>query len=306
MTDTIDSATVATSEASYTRRARYFDSGNAFNVVNPPVPGRVFDSERNQALDAETATGFILLDQSDALALPFPATTPLVFVAYGRIRAGEALEHNAGASTVLTFVIAGGGCSTQGNDVIDWAAGDVVCQPGDTPIRHQAGDADCLLWLVTNAPQLAQENFRPPAAEAALVQAAYFPATEIARQLDIAEAKLSGKLVAGLAVVLATERLEAIKNISPTLTLAMNQLAPGGAQPAHRHNSVAVSLIVDGEGGYSLVDGERKNWSPWLTTVTPPESVHSHHNESSRRVNWLIVQDGGLYYHCRTMGFHFE
>ncbi len=306
MTDTIDSATAATSETPYTRRACYFDSGNAFNVVNPPVPGRVFDRERDQALDAATETGLILLDQSDALALPFPATTPLVLVAYGRIRAGETLEHKAGASTVLAFVIAGGGCSTQGDDVIDWAAGDVFCLPGDRPIRHQAGEADCLLWLVTNAPQLAQENFLPPAAEAALVQAAHFPTTEIARQLEIAEAKLSGKLVAGLAVVLATERLKTIKNISPTLTLAMNQLPPGGAQPAHRHNSVAVSLIVDGKGGYSLVDGERKDWSPWLTTVTPPGSVHSHHNESSRRVNWLIVQDGGLYYHCRTMGFHFE
>ncbi len=303
MTGTIDTMTTDTP---YTRRARYFDSGNAFNVVNPPVPGRVFADERDRALDGAGATALIVLDQSEALQLPYAATTPLVLAAYGRIRAGEVLAHEPRSSTVLAFVIAGAGRSVQADDVIEWAAGDVFCLPGDRPIRHEAGEADCVLWLVTNAPQLAQENFVPPSGEAALVQAAHFPAAEIARQLEIAEEKLSGTLVAGLAVVLATERLEGIKNVSPTLTLAMNQLPAHGNQPAHRHNSVAVALIVDGEGGYSMVDGERKDWSPWLTTVTPPESVHSHHNESDRRVNWLIVQDGGLYYHCRTMGFYFE
>jgi hypothetical protein len=40
--------------------------------------------------------------------------------------------------------------------------------------------------------------------------------------------------------------------------------------------------------------------------VTPPTSVHSHHNRGDGLGTWLIVQDGGLYYHCRTMGFRFE
>ena len=42
------------------------------------------------------------------------------------------------------------------------------------------------------------------------------------------------------------------------------------------------------------------------TMVTPPTSVHSHHNEGGRLANWLITQDGGIHYHCRTMGFRFE
>jgi gentisate 1,2-dioxygenase len=40
--------------------------------------------------------------------------------------------------------------------------------------------------------------------------------------------------------------------------------------------------------------------------VTPPGSVHSHHTAGTRPAHWLIVQDGGFYYHCRTMGFRFE
>jgi hypothetical protein len=39
--------------------------------------------------------------------------------------------------------------------------------------------------------------------------------------------------------------------------------------------------------------------------VTPPGAPHSHHNDGDRRALFLIVQDGGLHYHARTMGFSF-
>jgi hypothetical protein len=55
-----------------------------------------------------------------------------------------------------------------------------------------------------------------------------------------------------------------------------------------------------------MVDHVRKDWQPYVTMVTPPASVHSHHNTGPGVANWLIVQDGGLHYHCRTMGFEFE
>ena len=38
----------------YTRRARYFDSGNAFNIKHPPVPCHQFLKERDRALDPAT------------------------------------------------------------------------------------------------------------------------------------------------------------------------------------------------------------------------------------------------------------
>jgi hypothetical protein len=34
-------------------------------------------------------------------------------------------------------------------------------------------------------------------------------------------------------------------------------------------------------------------------------SVHSHHNGGNEQAMFLIVQDGGLFYHARTMGFEF-
>ena len=82
-------------------------------------------------------------------------------------------------------------------------------------------------------------------------------------------------------------------------------LDPGVAQRPHRHNSVAVSLVVQGDGCFSKIDGRRKDWSPWATTITPPVSIHSHHNEGQKRAFFLIVQDGGFFYHARAMGFEF-
>jgi gentisate 1,2-dioxygenase len=207
---------------------------------------------------------------------------------------------------VLAYVIQGAGRAMQGADVIAWSTGDIFSLPGGRPIELVSLQQDSVLWLVTNEPELAFERFAPPSSEDALVEATHFPAAAIAQQLDLARARLAGKTVAGLAVVFASERLESRRNISPTLTLAMNQLEPGRAQTAHRHNSVAVSLAIQWQGCYSMVDGMRKDWLPYATVVTPPTCVHSHHNGGPALANWLIVQDGGLYYHCRTMGFRFE
>ncbi len=85
----------------------------------------------------------------------------------------------------------------------------------------------------------------------------------------------------------------------------MNSLPGGAVQRPHRHNSVAVSLIIKGDRCFSVIDGRRKDWAPWATTITPPVSVHSHHNGGNAQAMFLIVQDGGIYYHTRAMGFEF-
>lgn len=304
--ETISGQQVQSDETIYTRRARYFDSENAFNMVLPPVPGHSFVKERDQVLNPETDTQLIQLDQSSAMNFTFPATTPLVLAAYAKICAGDTLDYNPCASTIFVYVIKGGGASEQGKERIEWGEGDVFSLPGGVPITHSSGAQDSILWLVTNEPQLAFERLAPPNLDSALVQATHFPADEIKRELVLADEKLNDRLTAGLAVVLSTKNLEESRNISPSLTLAMNQLRAGGVQPPHRHNSVAVSLVVNGPDCFSMIDGVRKDWEPWATVVTPPESVHSHHNDGTGQANWLIVQDGGLYYHCRTMGFSYS
>ena len=286
-------------------RALYYNTGNAFNVQLPEVPDASFTAEPVHALDDATPTGLIACDRARELGTPFPATTPLVLARYARIRAGETLTTDFQASGVMLYVMVGAGSTTCGVEQLAWTPGDVLVLPGGVPLQHRAGPQSAVLWIVTNEPQLAFEHLRGPAPGNAPTDAVHFPATEIERQIDLIYKVGRGSDIAGSALIFSSTKQEAIRNVLPTLTVAMNSLLPGVSQRPHRHNSVAVSLVIEGDGCHSMVDGRRKDWSRWATTVTPATSVHSHHNQGSKRAMFLIVQDGGLYYYTRALGFSF-
>lgn len=288
------------------RTARYFNTGNAFNVQLPPVPDHLFVDEPARAMAPGAATGLVDCDLSGHLRTSTPATTPLSLVRYARINAGETLLTDFAASGVIVYVIAGSGHTLCDTERVDWNPGDVFVLPGGLPLRHEAGaGADAVLWIVTNEPQLAFEHLRAPEAGDAPTSIVHYPADEIGRQIDLLYEVGRGQEIAGSALIFSSERQLAIRNVLPTLTVAMNSLPPGVAQRPHRHNSMAVALIIQGQGCYSTIDGKRKDWSQWATTITPPVSVHSHHNEGDKRAMFLIVQDGGIYYYTRAMGFEF-
>jgi gentisate 1,2-dioxygenase len=295
----------AVADTPYTRRARYFDSANAFALKYPPVPCHQFLAERDRALDPATGTAVIPLDLSGRLGTAFPATTPLILTRYLRIRARDTLTIRLKASGELYYVIAGSGETGNGADRIAWGPGDVFCLPGGGASAHVAGDADCVLWLITNEPELAFEHLEPPTPENAVTGPVHYPAAEIAHQLERVAERLKGKRIAGLALVFSSAEQARSRNVLPTLTLAVNQLPPGDFQRPHRHNSAAVTLCIQGKSCYSLIGGKRVDWQQHAVMVTPPGDVHSHHNDGDAQMTCLIVQDGGLYYHCRTMGFEF-
>ncbi len=286
-------------------RARYFNTANAFDMKLPPVPDAVFAEEPARALDPSSPTGFIACDISAALACAFPATTPLVLARYARIRAGEVLTADFNANGVIAYVIQGRGSVASTGEVLHWKPGDLLLLPGGESHDWAAADEDAVLWLVTNEPQLAHDCLRAPAPGMAPTDPVHYPASEIAEQVELLMRTGRTEAIAGSALIFSAERQEATRNALPTLTCAMNALEPGQSQRPHRHNSVAVSLIVQGEGCYSRVDGRRKDWAPWATTITPPVSSHSHHNQGPERAMFLIVQDGGIFYHARAMGFEF-
>ncbi len=286
-------------------RGRFFNTGNAFNMQLPAVPDRIFAAEPAQALDPATPTGLIPCDISAELACAFPATTPLVLAHYARIRGGESLGTDFVASGVIVYVIQGSGVTQCAGEDIVWDAGDLFILPGGEPATHVAGDADAVLWIVTNEPQLAFESLRAPAPGQAPTDSVHYRAAEIARQIELLYAVGRNEQIAGSALIFSAERQEATRNILPTLTVAMNSLPGGVVQRPHRHNSVAVSLIIKGDRCFSVIDGKRKDWAPWATTITPPVAVHSHHNGGNEQALFLIVQDGGIYYHARAMGFEF-
>jgi gentisate 1,2-dioxygenase len=202
-------------------------------------------------------------------------------------------------------VIQGSGSTRAGSESVAWRAGDAFITPGGSELQHTANARDAVLWLVTNEPHVAFECLNVPKADHAPTGVVHYPADEIARQVALIQEIGGADDIAGAALVFSSDLQEASRNALPSLTFAMNTLAPGTMQRPHRHNSVAVSLVIQGNRCYSMIDGERKDWIPWATTVTPPTSVHSHHNEGDALALFLIVQDGGLYYHARAMGFEF-
>lgn len=283
-------------------RARFFNSANAFNIRLPPVPAHSFKAEARRAMDPRAPTGWQPCDQSQAMGSGNPATTPLMLARYAQIAPGETLASHFVATGAIWYAIAGSGRTQEGADeLLAWSAGDVFHVPGTRDLRHTAGPEGATLWVVTDEPMLAEGGLAARATDEGVV---HYPAAEIARQLALVYAAEPEPDTSGRALIFSSEGLEASHNIHRTMTLSLNTLPPGESQAAHRHNSAAITLIVDGEDCHSMVGGERIGWERWTTMVTPPGAPHSHHNGgATRRALFLIVQDGQFHYRARTMGF---
>lgn len=291
----------------YAANARYLSSLDGFDIKRPAIPAHVFRAERDRALDPAAPTGLLPLDLSGLLGLDVPATTPLILARYAVIRAGERLPTRFVASSELGYVIRGAGVTgfgEGGRESIAWGSGDAFGLPGGHAVTHRVS-TDAVLWIVTNEPALAFERCQPPRPDDGPIRAVHYPAGEIRRRLHAVYRDPRGAAMPGKSVNFGNAAIEEGRTTTPTFTLAMNSLLPGEAQRAHRHNAVAVTLVVAGERCYSMIDGARVDWEPDAVMITPPARLHSHHNEGSELALFLIVQDGGLYYHCRTMGFSY-
>ncbi|SFU21766.1 cupin domain-containing protein [Mesorhizobium sp. YR577] len=284
-------------------RSRYFNSGNAFNIKLPPVPGKIFTDEPAKAMKME-ATGFSNCDLSENLQCAFPATTPLMLARYAVVKAGERLDTTLNNTASIWYLIRGKADLVVGDEKAVLGKGDVFLLPGGVASAI-TGQEDSVFWAVGNDPQLRFDVSAPITGERAAVSFVHYPAGEITHQLGVVYGSNANANTSGHALIFSAEKTEGARNITPTMTLSLNTLKPKSEQPPHKHNSAAITLVINGDPAYSMVADTKCEWSPWATLVTPPAAKHSHHNDGSTRAEFLIVQDGGLYYHARTMGFEF-
>ena len=291
------------SQTLFSQRARYHSSENNFEFSWPAVPAHQFIEERDRALAERTPTGLIPLDLGDVLGLDYLATTPTLLTRYAKICADEALSVSFKAAGTVYYVIRGEGCSTQDNDVIEWRAGDLFCFPGAGKTVHQADGRDSLLFLATNEPLLSIDRLSPPPAAEAVVETVHWPADEITRQFEPVLRRPITEKTSGHAVLFSSSALGGSTNILPTVNCALNTLESGKDQRPHRHNGVAVTLCIRGQGVYSQIDDQRVDWIDFGVQITPPAALHSHHNRGSERMECLIFQDEALHYYTRTPGF---
>jgi len=87
---------------------------------------------------------------------------------------------------------------------------------------------------------------------------------------------------------------------SPSIYLGMQLLLPGEWAPAHRHTPNAVRMIVEGEGAYTTIDGEKCPMHRGDLILTPTGLWHEHGHDGTEPVVWLDVLDLPIVYYMET------
>ncbi len=85
-----------------------------------------------------------------------------------------------------------------------------------------------------------------------------------------------------------------------TIYLGMQLLLPGEWAPAHRHTPNAVRMIVEGEGAYTTVNGEKCPMQRGDLILTPTGLWHEHGHDGDKPVVWLDVLDLPIIYYMEA------
>jgi gentisate 1,2-dioxygenase len=91
--------------------------------------------------------------------------------------------------------------------------------------------------------------------------------------------------------------------ITTTIYAGLQIILPGEIAPTHRHTPNALRFIVEGEGAYTAVDGERVMMHPGDFVTTPGWTWHDHGNVGAEPVVWL---DGLDVPFANILGAHFR
>jgi gentisate 1,2-dioxygenase len=111
------------------------------------------------------------------------------------------------------------------------------------------------------------------------------------RLLELAER--SGELVPvgrggeRRAIALANPGLGGVPYATPTLWAAIQYLNPREDAPVHRHTQHAFRFVVEGEGVWTVVDGDPVAMRRGDFLLTPGWQFHGHHNQSDTAMAWL-------------------
>lgn len=83
--------------------------------------------------------------------------------------------------------------------------------------------------------------------------------------------------------------------VSGAIFCGMQLLLPGERAPSHRHTPSAARIIVEGEGAYTVVAGERCAMERGDLILTPGGSWHEHGHDGGGPVIWLDALDLPLF-----------
>lgn len=294
--------------------ARYFEYSAAADPIRSGHTPRIPIHRFPASLHVGRPTGVTPLDLSGDLGLASgPATSPALVASFVCVGAGEQLETRATATSELFVVLRGSGRSTIGGQVLAWAEGDLFVIPCGDGAVHEAADDAAFYW-VTDEPLLRYLGVAPIEARFAPT---YFPAARLRAELAIVAEDPLAVARSRVSVLAATASQSQTLTASHVLWAMYGLLPVGAVQRPHRHQSVALDLILAAAPGcYSLVgaklddhgeiiDPVRVDWESGGAFVTPPGMWHAHINESGVPARLLPIQDAGLHTYLRSLDIRF-
>jgi gentisate 1,2-dioxygenase len=297
----------------------YYDYRQAANPVRPGLTEPIRYHRWGAELHGHGPTAVLPLDLSAALGCEGPATSPGLAAHFLRLLPGEGLKAAAAATSSLFYVLRGAGRLQRPGDqlggplALDWSGGDLFVLPAGADPLLQASEESVLYW-VHDAPLLRYLGVQPSCPR---FSAVHYPAERQEEALQRLLADPSAAHSNRLSILMAHADLPATRTVTHTLWAMLGVVPDGAVQPPHRHQSVALDLIIDCDPGcYSLVgtqldaDGAilnptRIDWESGGAFITPPGHWHAHVNESGRMARLLPIQDAGLHTHLRSLDIRF-
>ena len=297
-----------------TQDALFYEYSRAADPIGSGAIPSVPRAEFSATLHEQGPTRVIPLDLSRQLGCPGPATSPSLCANFLHIRPGESIRVQPNASSQLYFVMRGRGQTQFGDTQFPWGTGDFVTLPAGNAAVHQA-ENDAALYWVHDEPMVRYLGAR---AESPTFRPTLYRAEEARAELAKAEADPEAQRRSRISVLLANRACDQTLTVTPTLWAMLGVLPVGDVQAPHRHQSVALDLIIDCKPGcYTLIgkdlddhgriiDPERVDWKPASAFVTPPSLWHTHFNESGTAAYLLPIQDAGLQTYLRTLDIRFS
>ncbi len=135
------------------------------------------------------------------------------------------------------------------------------------------------LWEVLGA--LVPQQPRSPAAPH------HWKYAEVRGRVMEAGALISAEEAERRVLILENPALRGQSCITQSLYAGLQLIMPGEVAPAHRHTQTALRLVLDGEGAYTAVDGERTTMHRGDFIITPAWTWHDHGNLGNEPVVWL-------------------
>ena len=107
-------------------------------------------------------------------------------------------------------------------------------------------------------------------------------------------------------LILANPALYPKHHSTSTLYVSCSIYNPGETAPVHRHTPNASRFVLEGESGFTTIEGEKCTMHRGDLIVTPNGTWHDHGNEGTEPVMWVDVLDVPLVEALSATSFEFE